>query len=137
MRNPRSVEDVQALLSLEQAIVRAIHTRDTQSLKNFMAEDFVFRGAGAVESDRAAFLDSVSTLEADILSLETQNVRAHVFGETGILTGTQLARVRLSDGTVINDISEFADVCQRREGRWWVVLAHSITTPEPAPSPPA
>ncbi|WP_338871686.1 nuclear transport factor 2 family protein [Myxococcus stipitatus] len=137
MLAPHHVEDVQALLSLEQAIVRAIHQRDTESLKNLMAEDFVLRGGGAVETDRAAFLTAISTLEADILSLETQNVRAHVFGETGILTGTQLARVRLPGGSEVTDISEFADVCQRRDGRWWVVLAHSITIPEPAPSLPA
>ncbi|NTX57301.1 SgcJ/EcaC family oxidoreductase, partial [Myxococcus sp. CA039A] len=123
---PSQTEDVRALLALEESIVRAIQARDTQALKGLMAEDLVFRGVGDVETDRTAFLANIVAIPGTLLSVETETVRAHVFGDTGVLTGTQRARVRLPDGTEVSDVGHFTDVCQRREGRWWVVLAHSL-----------
>ncbi|TQF09964.1 nuclear transport factor 2 family protein, partial [Myxococcus llanfairpwllgwyngyllgogerychwyrndrobwllllantysiliogogogochensis] len=126
---PSQTEDVRALLALEESIVRAIQARDTQALKGLMAEDLVFRGVGDVETDRTAFLANIAAIPGTLLSVETETVRAHIFGDTGVLTGTQRARVRLPDGTEVSDVGHFTDVCQRREGRWWVVLAHSLPAP--------
>ncbi|MBJ6761843.1 nuclear transport factor 2 family protein [Myxococcaceae bacterium JPH2] len=125
-------EDVRALLALEESIVRAIQARDTQALQGLMAKDFVFRGVGDVETDLTTFLANTAAIPGTILSVETETVRAHVFGDTGVLTGTQRARVRLPDGSEVTDVGHFTDVCQRRDGRWWVVLAHSLPAPPPS-----
>ncbi|MFY1828800.1 nuclear transport factor 2 family protein [Myxococcus fulvus] len=135
MTPQQTSEDVQALLSLEQSIVRAIHARDTRALEGLMAEDMVFQ-TGDTRMDRATFLANVADIPGTILSVETEPVSAHVFGDTGVLVGTQRARVRLPDGTEVMDVGHFTDVCQRRDGRWWVVLAHNVAAPpETAPAP--
>jgi ketosteroid isomerase-like protein len=127
-------EDIRSLMALEQALFRAIQARDRAALTELLAEDFVFRGPGDVELDRATFLDNITTLPGTILSVEGTQVQAHTFGETGVLTGVQHARVRMQDGAEVTDSQAFSDVCVRREGRWWVVLAHSVpSVPEVRP----
>ncbi|NMO21521.1 nuclear transport factor 2 family protein [Pyxidicoccus fallax] len=115
-----------ALLELEQSVTQAIRQRDGARLRELLPGDFVFRGPGDVETDREAFIASVAAIPGDILSLEMPITRAHVFGDTGVLTGLQLARVRLPDGTEVTDRQTFTDVCQWRDGKWWMVLAHSL-----------
>ena len=56
-------------------------------------------------------------------------------GDSGIVTGYQVARVRL-DGREIVDRQAFADVFERRDGRWRMVFAFGIV-PADAPAPPA
>jgi ketosteroid isomerase-like protein len=122
------------LLALETSVTEAIRARDGARLRELLSEDFVFRGAGDVETDREAFISSVAAIPGTILELRMTSIRGHVFGETGVLTGAQLARVRLPDGTEVTDRQTFTDVCQWREGRWRMVLAHSLPT---APEVPA
>ncbi|MFP2909408.1 nuclear transport factor 2 family protein [Pyxidicoccus sp. 3LFB2] len=122
------------LLELEQSVTQAIRERNGQRLRELLSEDFVFRGAGDVETDREAFISSVAAIPGTILGIEMLTVRGHVFGDTGVLTGAQRARVRLPDGTEVTDVQTFTDVCQWREGRWRMVLAHSLpAAPEPLP----
>ncbi|MBN1209161.1 MAG: nuclear transport factor 2 family protein [Myxococcaceae bacterium] len=129
-----TAEDIRSLLELEQALFRAIQARDRAALTELLAEDFVFRGPGDVEVDRAGFLDSIASIPGTLLSVEGAYVRAHVFGDMGVLTGQQHARVRLPDGTEVVDTGTFSDICVRREGRWKVVLAHSIPAAPEAPA---
>lgn len=136
-----AAEDTRALLALEKAVFQAIQSRDRAALTGLLAEDFVFRGPGDTELGREAFLDGVAGMPGTILSIQMEPVRAHVFGDTGVLTGEQRARVRLPDGSEVTDLQAFTDVCVRRGGRWWLVLAHSVPTgpeaaPEPAPGGP-
>ncbi|MBZ4420679.1 nuclear transport factor 2 family protein [Myxococcus sp. RHSTA-1-4] len=140
--NPETVQARhRALLELENSVTQAIRQRNGARLRELLPGNFVFRGAGDVETDREAFIASVAAIPGDILELEMTSVRAHVFGDTGVLTGAQRARVRLPDGTEVTDRQTFTDVCQWRDGRWWMVLAHSLpsapetaegTTPGPA-----
>ena len=140
--NPETVQARhRALLELKNSVTLAIRQRNGARLRELLPGNFVFRGAGDVETDREAFIANVAAIPGDILELELTSVRAHVFGDTGVLTGTQRARVRLPDGTEVTDRQTFTDVCQWRDGRWWMVLAHSLpaapetaegTTPEPA-----
>lgn len=122
-----------ALLELEHSVTQAIRQRDGARLRELLPADFVFRGAGDVETDREAFIASVAAIPGDILDVEMTSVRAHVFGDTGVLTGRQRARVRLPDGTEVTDLQTFTDVCQWRDGRWWMVLAHSLPAAPEAP----
>lgn len=119
-------EDVQSLLALEQALFHAIQAKDRAALTELLAEDFVFRGPEDLEVDRATFLDNIASIPGTLLSVEGTHVKAHTFGDTGILTGMQNSRVRLPDGSEVTDVQAFSDVCVRRGGRWWVVLAFSV-----------
>jgi ketosteroid isomerase-like protein len=121
------------LLELERSVTQAIRERNAPRLRELLSDDFVYRGPGDVETDREAFLSSVAAIPGDILDVELVSVRAHVFGDAGVLTGSQRARVRLPDGTEVTDTQHFTDVCRWRDGRWWMVLAHSVPAAPEAP----
>lgn len=121
------------LLELERSVTQAIRERNATRLRELLSDDFVFRGTGDVEANREGFISSVTAIPGDILDVEMASLRAHVYGDTGVLTGTQRARVRLPDGTEVTDTQHFTDVCRWREGTWWMVLAHSVPAAPEAP----
>ncbi|MCY1017533.1 nuclear transport factor 2 family protein [Pyxidicoccus sp. MSG2] len=132
--SPEPAHAHRELLELERSVTQAIRERNGARLRELLSEDFVFRGTGDVETDREAFISSVAAIPGDILDLEMTSLRAHAFEDTGVLTGEQRARVRLADGTEVTDTQTFTDVCRWREGRWRMVLAHSVPA---APETPA
>jgi ketosteroid isomerase-like protein len=132
--SPEPARAHRELLELERSVTQAIRERNGARLRELLSEDFIFRGTGDVETDREAFISGVAAIPGDILDLEMTALRAHVFGDTGVLTGAQRARVRLADGTEVTDTQTFPDVCKWHEGRWRMVLAHSLPA---APEIPA
>ena len=61
-------------------------------------------------------------VEGEILSVDGADLVTYRTGDTGIVRGTQIARVRAS-GQAIEDRNSFLDVFVRREGRWVMALA--------------
>ncbi|EPX57076.1 hypothetical protein D187_006830 [Cystobacter fuscus DSM 2262] len=70
--------------------------------------------------------EDILAIPGTILSVESDDLRVHVYGDVGVLTGRQHARVRLEDGTIVDDVGTFTDIALRRGGRWRMVLAHSV-----------
>jgi ketosteroid isomerase-like protein len=132
--SPEPARAHRELLELERSVTQAIRERNAARLRELLGEDFVFRGTGDVETDREAFISSVAAIPGDILDLEMTSLRAHVFGDTGVLTGAQRSRVRLADGTEVTDTQTFTDVCKWSEGRWRMVLAHSLPAASEVPA---
>ncbi|HEX8439525.1 hypothetical protein [Archangium sp.] len=40
------------------------------------------------------------------------------------------ARVRMEDGTTVDDVQAFTDIALARDGQWRMVLAHSVPVSE-------
>ncbi len=124
------------LLATEEAIFAALTHRDADALGAIVAAEFVFRAPGQPDTDRAGFLAAVAGIPGEILSVVGEDVTAHRAGDTGIVRGRQVARVRLS-GQEIEDRGHFVDVFVRRDGRWVMTLA--LTAPAltgPSADPP-
>jgi hypothetical protein len=43
----------------------------------------------------------------------------------------QRVRLRLADGTVVEEAGAFADLCVRRDGRWRMSVAFNVSLPQP------
>lgn len=124
--------DPRELLALEQRVMEAIRTRDVKALEQLTTEDFVLREPAKPELDRRAFLKAVRAIPGTIEIVSGDGVRAKIErgGEVGMITGIQRVRVRLTDGTVVEDASAFADLCVRRDGRWRMSVAFNASMPE-------
>lgn len=122
--------DEARLLQLEQDMFTAIRTRDRQGLERTLDERFELRVPGQPPVDRAESIDGFLSIPGTILSIESDDVRARVYGDVGVLTGRQRARVRLEDGSTVDDVQAFTDIALLREGRWRMVLAHSVPVSE-------
>jgi ketosteroid isomerase-like protein len=118
-----------ALKALELDLFAAIQTKRVEAVRPLLAEDFTLLVPGSPPSGREAFLAGVSSLPGEVLSITPEELRAQRVGEVGVITGRQRARVRLNDGTIVDEVAVFTDVCEWRQGRWVVVVAHSVALP--------
>jgi Domain of unknown function (DUF4440) len=119
------MSDVDELLALEQTLMAAILARNVTGLEHVLGDSFELRVPGNPPVDRAAFIAGVLAIPGKILTVESEDVRATVFGEVGVLTGQQRAKVLLDDGSTVADVQVFTDIAVRQEGRWRMLLAHS------------
>jgi ketosteroid isomerase-like protein len=118
------------LLLMERRIMDAIRARETSALRGMLAEGFVYRNPAAADVRADGFLDGVSSLPVAILSLIGERVEAAVFGDTGIVTGVQVAVTREGDdGPPQTSRSAFTDVFVRAAGTWRLALAHAVDLP--------
>ena len=127
-RRPRPA--AQAILCLERLVMDAIRDKDAKALGHMLTDDFVYRTQDA-EVGRADFLKGVAGLPGRILSVEGENLRVNVYGDTAVLTGVQRARVRTEDGAEQTGANAFTDIFVRRRGRWRLALAHGVELPAP------
>jgi hypothetical protein len=79
--------DEARLLQLEQDMFTAIRTRDRHMLERILDERFELRVPGQPPVDRSGFIDALLSIPGTILSIESDDVRARVYGDVGVLTG--------------------------------------------------
>jgi hypothetical protein len=119
------------LLEVESRVMRAIGAKDRGALESLLAGDFVLRTPEAADVPHEQFLEAIAAVPGEILSIEGHGTKASIVGDAGIVTGVQVATVRLAeDGGVVTSRSAFTDVFTRADGRWQLTLAFSVELPE-------
>lgn len=125
---PPQPEAEDGLLAAERAVFDALAHRDGKALAALTAPGFVLHIAGKPDTDRQTFLVAAVAIDGEILSVDGADLVTYRAGDTGIVRGTQIARVRVT-GQAIEDRNRFLDVFVRREGRWEITLALSKLEP--------
>lgn len=121
-----------ALRAATEAIFAALERRDVAAVEAYLADEFVLRIPGQPDTDRAAFLAEIAALPDGIEAVTGEGVAvASPDPGVGVVTGAQIARVRV-DGQLVVDRGAFSDVFLWRDGRWQLVLAFNVPLP-PAP----
>jgi ketosteroid isomerase-like protein len=137
-RDSRHGQLIQELLDLDREIMQAIGAKDADRLAPLLAEAFTLKTPGAPDVTRDAFLDAIAALPGEILSIEGRESTALVLGDVGIVSGVQVAEVRLADGSeIVSSQSAYTDVFERLDGQWRLRFAFSIELPGPATASPA
>jgi hypothetical protein len=127
---------LQELLDIDRRIIQAIGAKDRHQLAPLLAESFTLKTPGAPDVTREAFLEAVAALPGEILSIGGLETAALVIGEAGIVSGVQVAEVRLEDtGTVVTSRGAYTDIFERHDGRWRLRFAFSIELPASAANP--
>lgn len=122
------------ILQLEREIMAAIKNKDAVTLEPMVADDFVYRTHFGAESNKAEFLKGIASFPVEILTIRGEELNVNVFGETAVLTGVQIAEVRVPEAGTEEGAVAFTDIFVRRDGRWSMVLAYAVELPsEPAP----
>jgi len=122
------------LLALESAVMKAIAAKDRATLDPMLADGFVLRMPGMPDVGKEQFLEGIMAVPGDVESIRGEDTRASVVGGLAIVTGLQIATVRLAeDGRVVTSRGAFTDVFERIDGQWRLVLAYSVDLPEAQP----
>jgi ketosteroid isomerase-like protein len=120
----REVFDVQ-----EHGIWPALQSRDVLAWEHILADNFVYRSPGEPDLDKQGFIQRIMSFTATILTIDSEDLRVDVYGDTAIVTGVQRAVIELPSRFVIEDFTMLNNVFVRREGRWLVVLSHAMNLP--------
>jgi ketosteroid isomerase-like protein len=128
---PPPRHDGDGLIEAERSLFAALARRDREQLERLIAPEFVLRIPGQRDVDRAGFLDSISAMPAGILEVTGDRLGAHAAGDTGIVEGVQVARVRI-DGKIVEDRGAFVDVFVKRDGAWRLSFALNLSLTDPA-----
>jgi len=113
------------LVAAERALFAGLAARDRDALARLAAPELILRIPGQPDVDRAAFLQAVAATPGEILGVDGAGITTHRAGDTGIVRGVQVARVRV-DGKVIEDRGTFVDVFVRRGGAWVLTFALNV-----------
>jgi ketosteroid isomerase-like protein len=128
------MNDIEQIQDLEEEIFAAIQAKDAEAIGSVLAPDFLYRSPRAEDRTREEFLEGIRAIPGTIEEIGLQDVHTLVFGETAVVTGVQVASVRLADGNLVASHVAFTDVFHRYQGEWRLSLAYGIDLPG-APEP--
>ena len=113
----------ETILSIGRQIYDGIRRKDAGFLRQFLAEDFVQRGADGTEATKDQFLTAISEMPFELGSVSGEHERVSVYGNVAVMTGVQLAEWRQNETQYGLNRAAFVDVFELREGNWLLVLA--------------
>ncbi len=118
----------EALMQSERDWAKAWGTKDMSAI-DWEADEYVFTDFDGSVSDRAA---DVETLKSPTfaISYEVDDMKAMVFGDTGVVVGHQTQTGR-QQGRDIGGTFRFTDTWVKRDGRWRCVAAQLTPIEKP------
>jgi ketosteroid isomerase-like protein len=117
------------VLQIANDIFTAIKGKDTKKLDQILADDFVYRNPIEGERSRAEFLAIIDSLPVKIVSVWSEDMKVNVYGDVAVTTGTQKAKIQNEESKEEISATAFVDVFVKRQGKWKLVLAHSMDLP--------
>jgi ketosteroid isomerase-like protein len=122
---------LQAIRDAQQLFWEALRGKDRALFERVLAEDFVSRSPGQPDQARTEFIRVLTTFPAVVLSVGSDNLQVHVFGEVGVVSGVQVARLRLPDGNEVTDTIALTNIFRCAADQWQMVLSHAVSLPGP------
>ena len=123
---PDNKQVEETILSIGHQIYEGIRRKDAGFLRQFLADDFIQRGADGTEATKDQFLTAISEMPFELGSVSGEHERVSVYGNIAVMTGVQLAEWRLNETEYGLNRSAFADVFELRDGKWLLVLAFGV-----------
>jgi hypothetical protein len=122
--SPDNKQVEETILSIGHQIYDCIRRKDVEVLRQFLADDFVQRGADGTEATKDQFLRAIIEMPFEIGSVSGEHERVSVFGNIAVMTGVQLAEWRHGE-TLQHGLNRaaFADVFELRDETWLLLLA--------------
>jgi ketosteroid isomerase-like protein len=130
------MDESEQVVQAARQIAQAIAGRDVEALARWLAPGFVHRTPGGPTRDAASFLDGIRQIPGEIVSVTLASVTVDISGSGALVTGIQLAQVRI-DGQTFDDRRGFVDWFVKQADEWR--LRAAVDQPElgTAPDGPA
>jgi ketosteroid isomerase-like protein len=117
---PASENADQTIMRLEHDWVTAIVKKDTGTLDRLLADDF----SGTTDNQIYSKTDAIEDVKAGTHeSLELDNIKVRLFGDTAVVTMGQTEKSRHGDSDFSGHYL-FTDVWAKRNGQWIAVASH-------------
>src|SRR5262245_24394359 len=121
----------QAVLECQQQFWLALERKDADLLSQVLADDFVCRSPGQADQQRSAFITTITRMSLTMVKVSAEQLAVQLFDTVAVLTGTQVARLQLPNGSQVDERLALSNVFRQANGQWQMVLAHPVTLPNP------
>jgi len=131
-----STPALRQLWDAEQTWVRALTSNTPELLEQLVDSEFSFIGPDGEYEDRDAYLAGYRALASQgirVLGVDLYDVKMRDLGQTGLVTGRVIARVKMGEQTIVENV-RFTRVYARHGERWRMVAGQG-TRLAAAPSP--
>lgn len=119
------------LLDFNAAYEKAQMARDAAFFETALADDYIFSGPGGETEDKAKAIAYIRSEKEkptyEMISMKSDNVKARVIGNTGILTGNWTFVSKPAGDTKAEphtDRGRYTSILEKRGGKWVVVTEH-------------
>nr|AQQ75031.1 hypothetical protein [uncultured bacterium] len=129
------MKDIEALERAEQTWVTSLTSGDAKLLATIIDDQFTFIGPDGQREERQAYLagyEALPKLGVVVERIDISEVDVRVLSEIGIVTGRVVAKVKMQDAPVVEDV-RFTRVYRRTPNGWRMVAGQGTRiTPPPA-----
>lgn len=120
---------IDIVLDYQRQFWEALKYKDADQLTLLLAEDFICRSPGEPEQDRNAFIHTIINMPVLIEQITATHIAIDYFGAVAVLTGIQIATLRLPNGSQATEQLALTNLFRRTSGQWQMVLAHPVALP--------
>ena len=127
---------IHQLQEAEQTWVRALTTSNPELLAALIDDEFSFIGPDGEFEDRTAYLAgyrALPTMGVAVQSIDMDDVKIRVLGDTGVVTGRVLAKVKVQNELMTEDV-RFTRIYKRHGESWRMVAGQGTRLAAQKPS---
>jgi hypothetical protein len=129
------MEDIESLKQAEQKWVQSLETGDVDLLSTIIDKEFTFIGPDGQVEKREAYLagyEALPQLGVVVEGVDLSELQFRVLEEVGIVTGRAVARVKMQDQPIVEDV-RFTRVYRRTSTGWQMMAGQGTRIVEAAP----
>ncbi|MET0592381.1 MAG: nuclear transport factor 2 family protein [Polyangiaceae bacterium] len=120
-----ATNEEEVVLRVQREWMEAIRDKDAVALDRILADDYTYTDSRGGVTNKADSLRQARSQGGERMkSFQTTDTRAHVFGDTAVVTG----RLRVegeAGGKTFEAEVRFTDILSRIDGQWRAVAAHA------------
>lgn len=117
------------VLDAERRRIAAMVQGDTDTLNAVLANELTYTHTTGRTDTKSDFITALTEGRLKYESLDTEELRVRVYGQTGVLTGRAKVRVG-SRGPAVSFRMKYTGVYVRRDGRWQLAAYQATRLPE-------
>src|SRR5215831_5920582 len=115
-------KDVDELKKLNQDWIHSLIKKDTTTLSNILADDFILISPNGNRMTKKDNLENLKTLEVSSDNIDSADVRL-LSNDVGVVTAYTTFVLKVN-GKDVSGRNCYQDIYVKRNGRWFAVAAH-------------
>ena len=119
----------QSLLQAEKARFAAMQSADMAALEKLLGQELSYTHTSAAVQTKAEFISDIKTGTIKYLSIDSTEMKPHVYGNVGVITGGAAVHIILK-GKDQSFRIRYTDVHVNRAGSWQMVAWESTRLPD-------
>ncbi len=119
----------QSLLQAEKARFTAMQSADTAALEKLLGQELSYTHTSAAVQTKAQFISDIKTGTIKYLSIDSTEMKPHVYGNVGVITGGAAVHIILR-GKDQSFRIRYTDVHVNRSGGWQMVAWEATRLPD-------